>query len=143
MHASQMKSGVVVVLGAVAYYALALTVLPWASRLAPAGGGYPALQLANTLVLVALSIPFALLLASPRLSLKAPVLVALGIALLGLVAPSLSSAPLVLRPGVAGASAAADFVKFALALPLVTWLAVRWLPSHYSIKPQPLRGPAD
>lgn len=131
------KSAIVVALGAVAYYALASTVLPWAPRLAPVASGYAALQLANTLVLFALSVPFALLLASPRLSLKAPVRLALCVALLGLVAPSLSSASLVLQPGIAGVSAAIDLVKFALVLPLATWLVVRWLPSRISTAPKP------
>jgi len=142
MQTSLVKSSIVVVLGAIAYYVLASMLLPWAPMLAPAAGGYVALQLANTLVLVALSIPFALVLMSPRLSLKAPVVAALGIALLGLVAPSLPSAPLVLRPDITGVSAAIDLVKFVLVLPLLTWLAVRWLPSNNSFKPKPLRGSA-
>ncbi len=140
MQNSLVKFMTVVVFGAAAYYALASALLPWAPVLVPRPGGYVALQLANTAVLLALSIPFALILASRRLSLKAPILAAICIALLGLVAPALPSFSLTFQPSVAGGSAALDFAKFALALPLLTWLVVRWLPSNNSFNPMPLRG---
>jgi hypothetical protein len=104
--------------------------------------GYVALQLANTAALVVLSAPFAALLASGMLGLRAPVVVALVISLLGLVLPSLPGAALALRPGPAGGSAAIDFIKFAAVLPLITLVAARWLPSNNSSKPTPLRGAA-
>ncbi len=142
MRNSLLKFMIVVVLGAAAYYALASTLLPWAPVLVRYSSGYAALQLANTVVLVALSIPFARMLASRKLSLKAPLVAAVCIALLGLVAPALPSFSLTFRPGFPGGSAALDFAKFALILPLLTWLIVRWLPSNNSFKPKPLRGSA-
>ena len=124
------KFMIVIVLGAAAYYALSSALLPWAPVLAPRAGGLAARQLANTVVLLALSIPFALILASRRLSLKAPIFAAICIALLGLVAPALPSFFLIFKTGFWVGSAALDLAKFAVALPLLTWLAVRWLPSN-------------
>lgn len=142
MDKSLMKSAVAVVVGAIVLYAAASLALPWAPVLFPSAGGYPAMQLAHTAVVVAISLPVALVLASRRLSLQAPVPVALCIAVLGLVLPVLPSVDLMFRPGWPGASAALDYLKFAGTLPLLTWLARRWLPSKNSPTPTPLRGAA-
>ena len=100
------------------------------------------MQLAHTAVVVAISLPIAIVLASRRLALRTPVLVALCISLLGLVLPVLPSIQLVFRPGWSGASAVLDYLKFTGTLPLLTWLALRWLPSNNSFKTKPLRGSA-
>lgn len=131
-----------IAVGSCLYYLAASFLLPWAPALAPRGGGYVALQLANAAVLVAFSLPVAIALAWPTAPWRSPTLVALAIALLGLVAPVLPNATLVFQPGSAGLSAAADLIKFTLLLPLLTWLAGRWLPSNISFKPKPIRGSA-
>ncbi len=133
---------VAIAAGGFLYYLLASLLLPWAPALAPRGGGYLPLQLSNTAVLIAISLPVAIALAWPTAPWRAPTLVALAIALLGLVVPVLPNATSLLQGGSAGLSAATDLVKFALLLPLLTWLAVRWLPSNNSFKPKPLRGSA-
>ena len=140
MDKSLVKSAIAVVLGAIALYAAASLTLPWAPALFPPEGGYPTMQLAHSALVVAISLPLALVLASRRLSLRAPVPVALCISLLGLVVPVLPSIHLVFRPGWPGASAAIDYLKFAGTLPMLTWLALRWLPSNYTFKRKPLRG---
>ena len=131
---------VAIAVGGCLYYLLASLLLPWAPALAPQGGGHLALQLSNTAVLIAISLPFAIALAWATAPWRGPTLVALAIALLGLVAPVLPNATLVFQPGSTGLSAAADLIKFTLLLPLLTWLAVRWLPSNKSFNPMPLRG---
>ena len=142
MDESLVKSLVVALGGGVAYCGAASATLPWAPVLTGSTASYLSLQLANTAVLGAVSLPFAVLLASPLLRLRSPVVAALAVALLGLLAPSASSLPYVFRPWPAGASAALDLVKFATVLPVLTWVAVRWLPSNNSSKPTPLRGSA-
>ena len=142
METSLVKSAIAVGLGAAVLYAAASFVLPWAPLLWPSAPTYPTMQLAHTIVVVAMCLPIALVVASRRLSLRAPVLVALFIALLGLVLPVLPSIHLVSSPGWQGVSAALDLLKFSVILPLLTWLALRWLPSNNSFKPKPLRGSA-
>jgi hypothetical protein len=142
MDKSLVKSLVVTALGSAAYYGAASAALPWAPALTGSTINYLTLQLANSTVLVALSLPFAALFGSRFLKLRSPIVVAVAVALLGLLAPSVSSLPLVLRPWPAGASAALDLVKFAAVLPVLTWAAIRWLPSNNSFKPTPLRGAA-
>jgi len=142
METSFVKSAVAVALGAAVLYAVASLALPWTPLLFPSAPTYPTMQLAHTIVVVAMCLPFALVVASRRLSLRAPVVVALFIALFGLVLPVLPSLHLVSSPGWPGVSAALDLLKFTGILPLLTWLALRWLPSNNSFKPKPLRGSA-
>lgn len=142
MQKSLWWSLVATAVGSCLYYLVASFLLPWAPTFAPRGGGNVALQLANTAVLVAFSLPLAIALAWPAAPWRFPTLVALAIALVGLVAPVLPNATLVFQSGSAGLSAAADLIKFTLSLPLLTWLAVRWLPSNNSFTPKPLQGSA-
>ncbi|MGV8940326.1 MAG: hypothetical protein ACOH1P_02165 [Lysobacter sp.] len=136
-----LKNVNVIALGSVGYYYAAFLALPWTSVLACCS---PArLQLANAALLLVVSIPFALALASSRLSLRNPVLLALAVSFLALVLPALPHfEELVTRPGWSGVSAALDYIKFAGTLPLVTWLVRRWLPLNDSSEPKPLRGSA-
>jgi hypothetical protein len=149
MDRETLKTTAAVALGAGLYWLSASFSLPYAgiflpnvSGLAPAGV-YLVMHLTNAAVLIAFSVPFALVLASNRLSLHRPVLAGLAIASLGLVAPVALQTSI---PHWAGAgvrwSHAVDLAKFALMLPALTWLAITWLPSNNSSKPTPLRGAA-
>lgn len=140
MDKSIVRSLVTLALGSAAYYGATAAALPWAPLLAVGMPSYLILQLANAVVLVGVSTPFALLLGSGLVKVRFPVLLAAAVALLGLVAPLLSELPLPLRPGVAGASAAIDLVKFATVLPFLTWVAARRLASSSSSRPKSLHG---
>ncbi len=105
---------------------------------------YSWLHLTHAGGLLLVSAPFAVAIALVRPA--HPVRVALAVAVLGIVGPSLylqAITPDWLRPsGIGLTSAAVDYIKFVSALPLVTWLASRRLPSNNSFKPNPLRGSA-
>ena len=100
---------------------------------------YSWLQLTHAGGLLLVSVPFAVAIAFVRPA--HPVRIALVVALLGIVVPSLyfqATTPHWLRPtGIGMASAAVDYVKFLAALPLVTWLASRVLPSNNSVRSFP------
>jgi hypothetical protein len=105
---------------------------------------YAWLQLRHAAGLLLVSAPFAIAIALVRP--KHPVRIALLVALIGIVGPNLylhASLPAWQQPtGVRLASAAMDYVKFLVTLPLLTWLAARgvrrWRPSA----PGALRDPA-
>jgi hypothetical protein len=116
----------------------------WLPSYAGAWTTYSWLQLAHTGGLLLASLPFAVAIALLRP--VHPVRIALAIAVIGLLAPALywhAITPDWLRPtGIGLASAIVDYAKFVAALPLLTWLASRALPSNNSSKPTPLRGAA-
>ena len=142
MYRSLLKSLLVGTFAAAAYHVAADLALPWGPVFAPAAGGFVSLQIGNTAVLIALSIPFALALAWPGLALASPVAVAMLVTTVGLLMPSLPHASQALVPGAPGASVAIDLAKFVLVLPLLTWMAGRWLTSDNPSRRTPLRGAA-
>jgi hypothetical protein len=140
---------IVIAFGSFGYYLLGEVALPWSAWLMPATRPshllalFVLLHLANTVVLVAISLPVAVALRSRVVRLGQPVLAALLIALCGLVVPTL---PAVLFPRYMGSpvalSGAVDLIRFAVVLPVLTWLLSSRLPSNNSFKPNPLRGSA-
>lgn len=149
MDRQSLKLLLTVTMGAALYWLLASVTLPYAGVLLPRVAGlspftvYAAMHLTNWVVLLAISLPVALVLANGRLALSAPVLAASLIAMVGLAGPEAVQASL---PAWVGAevrwSYALDLVKFALTLPVLTWLAKTRLPSNNSSKPKPPRGAA-
>lgn len=129
MDTSLVRSGAAIAFGSAFYYLAAFIVLPWAGVLAPPIGSHMGLQVAHTFLMLVLSLPFALALASSRLAIPRPVLVALAVSFFALVLPALPNIGLTARPGWSGVSAVLDYLKFLGTLPLLTWLACRWRPS--------------
>ena len=88
---------------------------------------------------IAASIPFVIAIRALRL--ERPFVAAISIALLGGALPFIASVLLSPSP-YAWWVDLADTIKLGLALPLLTWLAYRLVPSNNSFKPTPLRGAA-
>ncbi|EGD06998.1 hypothetical protein XVE_4810 [Xanthomonas vesicatoria ATCC 35937] len=149
MHQRFVRFLSVIALGSFGYYVKGKVALPWSAWLLPATRPsslltlFVVLHLANTVILVAISLPIAMLLRSRLVRLRQPMLAALLIALCGLVAPTLQA---VIFPRYVGTtvaiSGAVDLIRFALVLPVLTWLLSSRLPSNNSFKPKPLRGSA-
>ena len=154
MLSRRLKIAFLVALAAFLYYwaaAVGAHVLsgPQPSWWRPGEGGaisaYSWLQVTHAGGLILVSTPFAIAVAA--LCSTHPVRLALMVAFLGLVLPSIyfqitTPAWMPAQDTAGVVSAAIDYVKLLTTLPLVTWAASRVLPPNSSFKPKPLRGSA-